>query len=49
MLDAQAPRAVRLAAAHDVVDNSGPREALAGQLARLHARYLELARERPAR
>ncbi len=40
---AQAPRAQRLAAADDVIDNGGPLQALAGQVRRLHERYLELA------
>ena len=40
----QLPRAERLAAADDVIDNSGPREALAPQVERLDRRYRELAR-----
>ena len=43
MLDAQAPRAVRLAAADDVIRNEGSIEELAPQVAALHARYLALA------
>ena len=44
IIAAQAPRARRLAAADDVIDNSGPPEALEAQVAGLHRRYLELAR-----
>jgi dephospho-CoA kinase len=40
----QMPRAQRLAAADDVLDNSGDPAALEAQVARLHRRYLELAR-----
>ena len=40
----QLSRADRLAAADDVIDNSGPREALEPQVERLHRRYRELAR-----
>ena len=40
----QLPRADRLAAADDVIDNSGPREALAPQVEGLDRRYRELAR-----
>ena len=39
----QLPRADRLAAADDVIDNSGPREALGLQVERLDRRYRELA------
>ena len=39
----QLPRADRLAAADDVIDNSGPREALGPQVERLDRRYRELA------
>jgi dephospho-CoA kinase len=39
----QLPRAERLAAADDVVDNSGPRENLAPQVDRLDRRYRDLA------
>jgi dephospho-CoA kinase len=41
---AQMPRAARLSAADDVIDNSGSIDALHKQVAALHARYLELAR-----
>ena len=40
----QVPRAQRLAAADDVLDNSGDPAALEAQVGRLHRRYLELAR-----
>ncbi len=40
----QVPRAQRLAAADDVIDNSGTIAALRKQVSGLHARYLELAR-----
>jgi dephospho-CoA kinase len=43
ILSAQASRAERLAQAEDVIDNSGPRQALAPQVARLHEKYLLLA------
>jgi dephospho-CoA kinase len=43
ILSAQASRAERLAQAEDVIDNSGPRQALAPQVARLHEKYLMLA------
>jgi dephospho-CoA kinase len=39
----QAPRAARLAAADDVIDNAGTLEALAGQVAALDARYRKMA------
>jgi dephospho-CoA kinase len=39
----QAARAARLAAADDVIDNSGPLDALRAQVAALHARYLKMA------
>ena len=39
----QLPRAERLARADDVIDNSGPRSALAAQVAALDARYRALA------
>jgi dephospho-CoA kinase len=48
MIDAQADRATRLRAAHDIVDNSGDAEHTRRQVAQLHQRYLELAR-RPQR
>ncbi len=44
MIQAQATRAERLAIAHDVIDNTGPLEALDSIVARLHRRYLALAR-----
>ncbi|HVY66039.1 MAG TPA: dephospho-CoA kinase [Gammaproteobacteria bacterium] len=43
MLRAQADRATRLKAAHDVIDNSGTREATRTQVELLHRRYLDLA------
>jgi dephospho-CoA kinase len=43
MLRAQADRATRLKAAHDVIDNSGTRENTRAQVEVLHRRYLELA------
>ena len=39
----QTPRAGRLAAADDVVDNSGTRDALRNQVAALHKKYLQFA------
>jgi dephospho-CoA kinase len=39
----QVSRAARLAAADDVLDNSGTLEALRAQVAALHARYLKMA------
>jgi dephospho-CoA kinase len=39
----QAPRAARLAAADDVIDNGGPRDALRKQVADLHQKYLQFA------
>ena len=44
ILDSQASRAERLAAADDVIDNSGSLDALHKQVRELHAKYLELAR-----
>jgi dephospho-CoA kinase len=41
---AQATRAARLAAADDVIDNSGSLEALHRQVRALHGRYLALAK-----
>jgi dephospho-CoA kinase len=41
----QVSREARLAAADDVIDNSGTIAALRKQVAKLHARYLELARK----
>jgi dephospho-CoA kinase len=46
MLAAQVDRATRLRAAHDVIDNSGSREATRMQVAQLHRRYLDLATQR---
>ncbi|MGC8520521.1 MAG: dephospho-CoA kinase [Steroidobacteraceae bacterium] len=43
MLNAQASRAERLKAAHEVIHNESDLAALAGQIATLHQRYLELA------
>jgi dephospho-CoA kinase len=40
----QAPSAVRLAAADDVIDNGGDRDALRKQVAALHQKYLQFAR-----
>jgi dephospho-CoA kinase len=48
ILAAQATRAQRLAAADDVIDNGGVPQALEGQVARLHEKYLTLARESAA-
>jgi dephospho-CoA kinase len=39
----QSSREARLAAADDVIDNAGPPEAIAPQVAKLDARYRELA------
>jgi dephospho-CoA kinase len=44
IIAAQAPREKRLAAADDVIDNSGTLEALQNQVAVLHAGYLKMAR-----
>lgn len=46
MIAAQASRDERLAAADDVLDNSGPLERVPEQVAALHARYTALARGR---
>jgi len=43
MIAAQADRATRLRAAHDVIDNSGDVELTRRQVVQLHHRYLELA------
>jgi dephospho-CoA kinase len=40
----QAPSAERLAAADDVIDNRGDRDALRNQVAALHQKYLQFAR-----
>jgi dephospho-CoA kinase len=45
IIAAQVPRATRLAAADDVIDNSGPLADLEPQVRALHERYLALARE----
>ena len=42
ILAAQAPREARLAVADDVIDNNAP-DAIASDVARLHAHYLQLA------
>jgi dephospho-CoA kinase len=46
MIDAQASREQRLAIADDVIDNSGPPEALDAAVDALHRRYVELAERR---
>jgi dephospho-CoA kinase len=48
ILASQATREQRLAAADDVIDNGGAPEALEGQVARLHEKYLTLARSKTA-
>jgi len=45
ILNAQASRAERLKAAHDVLKNDGDVSAVRDQVATLHARYLELAQQ----
>jgi dephospho-CoA kinase len=45
ILNAQASRAARLKAAHDVITNDGDVSALRDQVSALHARYSELARQ----
>ena len=45
ILNAQASRGARLKAAHDVIKNDGDISAVRDQVAGLHARYLELARQ----
>lgn len=45
IMGAQVPRATRLAAADDVLDNSGTLDALRKQVRDLHARYLKFAQE----
>ncbi len=47
IIAAQAPRATRLAAADDVIDNSGPLASLAPQVLALHGRYLKLSQRQP--
>jgi dephospho-CoA kinase len=49
MLRAQADRATRLQAAHDIIDNSGSTEATRRQVELLHRRYLDLAAQRARR
>jgi dephospho-CoA kinase len=46
MLRAQTDRAMRLKAAHDVIDNSGTPDATRRQVELLHRRYLDLAAQR---
>jgi dephospho-CoA kinase len=48
ILASQATREQRLAAADDVIDNSGAPGALEGQVLRLHEKYLTLARSKTA-
>jgi len=43
IIASQVPRAERLAGADDIIDNSGPPQALRPQVEALHRRYLELA------
>lgn len=45
ILNAQASRATRLKAAHDVIKNEGDMSVVRDQVEKLHARYLELARQ----
>ena len=45
ILNAQASRAARLKAAHDVITNDGDMSAVRDQVSELHTRYLELARK----
>lgn len=47
ILEAQVPREKRLAAADDVIDNSGTLDALHKQVVALHARYLTMAGAAP--
>jgi dephospho-CoA kinase len=49
ILLAQATRAERLAIADDVIDNSGPLNALAPQVLTMHEKYLKLTRNRELR
>lgn len=49
MIDAQATRERRLAAADDVIENGGGPDLLDAAVAALHERYLALARDRPER
>ena len=43
IIDVQAARETRLAAADDIIDNTGELDALESQVRSLHARYLEIA------
>jgi dephospho-CoA kinase len=45
ILNAQASRATRAKAAHDVIKNEGDMSAVRDQVEKLHARYLELAQQ----
>ena len=45
ILNAQTSRTARLKAAHDVIKNDGDMSAVRDQVAELHAKYLELARQ----
>jgi dephospho-CoA kinase len=45
ILNAQASRGARLKAAHDIIKNDGDIGAVRDQVAELHARYLELAKQ----
>ncbi|WHP30580.1 dephospho-CoA kinase [Trabulsiella odontotermitis] len=45
ILAAQASREARLAAANDIIDNNGAPDAIASDVARLHAHYLQYARQ----
>lgn len=45
ILNAQASRQARVKAAHDVITNEGDMSAVRDQVEKLHARYLELARQ----
>jgi dephospho-CoA kinase len=47
IMDSQASRAERLAAADDVIDNSGTLAALLRQVAALHGKYLGFSRNPP--
>jgi dephospho-CoA kinase len=44
IIGVQAPRAARLQAADDVIDNGGTLDALRKQVGELHKKYLEFAR-----
>jgi dephospho-CoA kinase len=45
ILNAQTSRAARLKAAHDIIKNDGDMSAVRDQVATLHTRYLELAKQ----